>query len=191
MMTDGYPYASQYRDRHGKTRWRFRKGKLTVGLRGEPGSPEFDAAYQAAAAGSPIRHGLPRAKLSPRGVIYAIQGASGAPVKIGFAVEGALSKRIAVLQTGNHDTLRVVGLTAGYQRHERLAHAALATERVSGEWFAWSDRTRAFIEAMASGIDVALDTIGRPHSSRLGCSWRTLSNPMSNPDAKSLTCNEV
>jgi integrase len=46
-----YPNAGSYLDRHGKCRWRFRRGKRTVSLPGEPGYPEFDAAYQAALEG--------------------------------------------------------------------------------------------------------------------------------------------
>lgn len=52
---DGYPYASSFVDRHGKTRWRWRKGGKTVALPGQPGDPGFEAAYAAALAGRPLR----------------------------------------------------------------------------------------------------------------------------------------
>jgi integrase len=42
-----YPHVSSFSDRHGKTRWRFRKGKIDKNLPGEPHTPEFDAAYDA------------------------------------------------------------------------------------------------------------------------------------------------
>ncbi|MQW69775.1 tyrosine-type recombinase/integrase [Sinorhizobium medicae] len=42
-----YPYVSSFQDRHGKTRWRFRKGKIDKNVPGEPHTPEFDAAYEA------------------------------------------------------------------------------------------------------------------------------------------------
>lgn len=48
-----YPGAGSYQDRHGKRRWRFRRGKKTVQLPGEPGRPEFAIAYQAALEGRP------------------------------------------------------------------------------------------------------------------------------------------
>lgn len=49
----GFPNVSPMRDRHGKVRYRFRKkGMATVYLPGLPGSPEFAAAYEAAAAGA-------------------------------------------------------------------------------------------------------------------------------------------
>lgn len=52
----GFANVTVMRDRHGKARFRFRrKGFKTVYLPGLPGSPEFVAAYQAAADGSSSR----------------------------------------------------------------------------------------------------------------------------------------
>lgn len=48
-------YVHEYRDRHGKVRRYFRRpGQLKIALRGEPGSTEFLAAYQAAQSGHKI-----------------------------------------------------------------------------------------------------------------------------------------
>jgi len=58
-MTDQYPNAGTYVDRHGKTRWRFRRKGKTITLPGGPGDPEFEAAYSAAV------HGLPAPKPAP------------------------------------------------------------------------------------------------------------------------------
>lgn len=56
-----YPNAGSYLDRHGKRRWRFRRGKKTVQLPGEPGTPEFEAAYTAAIEGrEPVRASVVR-----------------------------------------------------------------------------------------------------------------------------------
>lgn len=52
-MNEKLPYAGSYKDRHGKRRWRFRRGKRTITLPGEPGSPEFESAYESAIAGQP------------------------------------------------------------------------------------------------------------------------------------------
>lgn len=188
-----YPLASAYRDRHGKTRWRFRRGPLTVSLRGAPGDTEFAAAYDAALRGNPIRHSVRRAKLAPIGLVYVIQGDPAGPVKIGFSLSDALPKRLAVLQTGNPFPLRLLGQIEAYPRHERIAHVALATERVFGEWFAWSERTRRFVAAFPAGIEVALNTARHspsgghcilertPTVARLGrtgrCSFRTTGRP--------------
>jgi integrase len=52
-MSEEFPGASSYPDRHGKRRWRFRRGKKTIQLPHEPGHPEFEAAYLAAVEGRP------------------------------------------------------------------------------------------------------------------------------------------
>jgi integrase len=53
-VTDKYPYAGSYQDRHGKRRWRFRRAGKTIQLPGWPGQPDFEAAYAAALAGRPV-----------------------------------------------------------------------------------------------------------------------------------------
>lgn len=50
-MSDDYPNAGTYRDRHGRERWRFRRAGKTVSLPHQPGHPEFEAAYAAAVEG--------------------------------------------------------------------------------------------------------------------------------------------
>ena len=53
-MFDEYPHARSYLDRHGKPRWRFRRGGRTISLPGNPGDAVFEAAYHAALAGRPV-----------------------------------------------------------------------------------------------------------------------------------------
>ena len=50
-MSDDHPGAGSYLDRHGKRRWRFRRGKKTLQLPHAPGHSEFEAAYMAAVEG--------------------------------------------------------------------------------------------------------------------------------------------
>ncbi|MDX0262945.1 tyrosine-type recombinase/integrase [Sinorhizobium meliloti] len=51
-----YPYVSSFEDRHGKTRWRFRKsGHKDTVIPGEPHTPEFDATYEAVIGGRPVK----------------------------------------------------------------------------------------------------------------------------------------
>lgn len=52
-MTEAYPGASPYRDRHGRERWRYRAGGVTRALPGRPGEALFEAHYRAARAGRP------------------------------------------------------------------------------------------------------------------------------------------
>lgn len=51
MEDDKRPHLSSFEDRHGTRRWRFRRDGKTISLRGQPGEPEFETAYQAALAG--------------------------------------------------------------------------------------------------------------------------------------------
>jgi integrase len=65
---DRLPFASPYKDRHGRQRWRYRRKGVTVALPGQPGDEAFEAAYSAALEGRPTRaeivrhpnHALPR-----------------------------------------------------------------------------------------------------------------------------------
>jgi integrase len=50
-MSQQYPNAGPYKDRHGRERWRFRRAGKTVALPHSPGNPEFEAAYRAAVEG--------------------------------------------------------------------------------------------------------------------------------------------
>src|SRR5689334_15753958 len=65
MADREHPYVSSYPDRHGKTRWRFRRAGKTVQLSGGPDHPAFEAEYQAAIEGRPVKrasvHRLPTA----------------------------------------------------------------------------------------------------------------------------------
>lgn len=55
-MTQEYPNAGPYKDRHGRERWRYRRNGKTIQLPHAPGHPEFEAAYQAAITGQkPIK----------------------------------------------------------------------------------------------------------------------------------------
>jgi hypothetical protein len=47
----GFPYVQEYRDNRGKMRRYFRRKGVRIALPGEPGSPEFQAAYSLALAG--------------------------------------------------------------------------------------------------------------------------------------------
>lgn len=48
------PFLSSYKDRHGKTRWRFRRGKAGRPLPGKPGDEAFEIAYDDALNGRPL-----------------------------------------------------------------------------------------------------------------------------------------
>src|SRR5690348_3577820 len=50
-MTELRPNIGSYRDRHGKVRWRYRKGRVSVQLPGQPGDPDFEFTSKQAASG--------------------------------------------------------------------------------------------------------------------------------------------
>jgi integrase len=59
-MAELPPHVSAYRDRHGRTRYKFRaKGKPSCTLPGAPGEPRFEAAYAAAIAGQALAKAKP------------------------------------------------------------------------------------------------------------------------------------
>jgi len=55
MTEDARPYLSSFEDRHGRTRWRYRRSGKTISIAGEPGQLDFEEAYQAAIEGRPPR----------------------------------------------------------------------------------------------------------------------------------------
>jgi len=63
-MSEEFPGAGSYLDRHGKRRWRFRLNGRVVQLPGDPAaSPEFEAAYLAAVEGRPVPKAMPVVRL--------------------------------------------------------------------------------------------------------------------------------
>lgn len=68
------------------------------------------------------------------GHVYFIQGESGGPIKIGKAVNP--TQRLAQLQTGFHEQLKILGLIPnGGVATEKQLHERFAQYRVKGEWF--------------------------------------------------------
>jgi hypothetical protein len=110
-----------------------------------------------------IDHPMPR--LVPSGVdyedietaaleqlVYFIQSGNDGPIKIGIASRP--QERLAGLQTGHHDELRMLCITAGGLEQERAYHAQFAEHRIRGEWFSPHPDILAEIERL---------TIGLPH----------------------------
>lgn len=66
-------------------------------------------------------------------MVYFIRAGADGPIKIGIARDPA--GRLATLQTGHHDTLSIVAITAGGSAQEAAYHAAYRAHRLRGEWF--------------------------------------------------------
>ena len=85
-------------------------------------------------------------------IVYIVRAADGRHFKIGVTSRG-LRKRLAQLQTGNHQALSVVGVLAVPDRRsakslERKLHATYAGARGSGEWFELTPAALAEIRAL-------------------------------------------
>lgn len=67
------------------------------------------------------------------GFIYFVCTGNGGPVKIGWSLHP--ERRLAMLQVGNPERLKLLGAVAGTREDERRIHDALAPEHILGEWF--------------------------------------------------------
>lgn len=79
--------------------------------------------------------------------LYFIQAGTDGPVKIGVATD--VHSRLAALQTANADRLRLIGHQPGVGLVERTLHAALAGDRMAGEWFRPSPAVLAAAQGFA------------------------------------------
>jgi hypothetical protein len=127
VKTDLPPFVSSYRDRHGKTRYRFRRKGVDRPIRGELGSPRFEAEYGEVMAGNAPR----TAKPDPKNCVYFIS--DGHAIKIGFA--SSPKERMRAHQTSCPRRLRLMAVEKGGIGLERLYHERFAAHRIRGEWF--------------------------------------------------------
>lgn len=68
--------------------------------------------------------------------VYFVQAGEGGPVKIGYANEEGVIRRLYIIQSNNHvrlTLLRVLSGDAEFAMHQRFAHL-----RLHGEWFTYS-----------------------------------------------------
>lgn len=137
-------------DRHGKTRYRFRKAGLPSRYIPHPESSLFQEAFNACLRGeytSPrkptlrARAAMRRKAASPKSnydtltgvsVVYFIGGRRG-PVKIGTTTN--LKQRLKSLKIGSAVHLYVLACINGDASVEAGYHKAFASLKVRGEWF--------------------------------------------------------
>jgi len=140
------------------------KGPTPLFLRKErPGPPKREASAEMAAhvaeflaAGNRIDECAPQPNLHffkdyyPRfgigrtSFVYFIQAGQTGPIKIGVAYDPV--ERLAELQVGNHEELRIVGLQLGTPSDEQLLHKEFASNHIRGEWFRLCDRLATYIK---------------------------------------------
>ena len=87
--------------------------------------------------------------------MYFIQDAVTLAIKIGFCLKNP-RKRLAALQTGNSNAMRLLGHVPGSELHERRLHERFSQFHIQGEWFGGA--IQAAIEAILTCS--SLDTLG-------------------------------
>lgn len=70
--------------------------------------------------------------------VYFIRCGDGGLVKIGYAVNP--NRRLTLLQTGNPERLTLMRVADGDRSTEAALHKHFAAQRVTGEWFAFSEQ---------------------------------------------------
>jgi len=120
-------------------------------------------------------------------VVYFIQAETGGPIKIGTALD--VSKRIAMLQTGNPEQLVVLHTFPGQRDLESALHATLREHRIRGEWFADCPEVRRVMQSTPIALKApSLDTFSEIIRSLGGTTSvaRALNNPVSTVNTWSL-----
>lgn len=166
---DKIRYVSSFLDRDGVRRFRFRKtGLATHYFASAPGTPEFEADYQACLEGRTPKQRRRRVRKKWRirplttqareamakhpeaeSYVYFVGPRSG-PVKIGLAIKPA--RRLKEIQIGNHVRLDLLALIPGGSDVEARYHRELAKYRLWGEWF---DRVPEVMAAVAQAKSLA------------------------------------
>jgi len=67
-------------------------------------------------------------------MIYFIQQDINGPIKIGYT-ENNPESRLKALQTGNSNTLTLLGYIDGEEQQEKMIHRFFNGYRINGEWF--------------------------------------------------------
>lgn len=141
-MSDLPRYVMKDTDRRGNVRYYYRRGGTKTRLRGPLNSAEFFEDLGHAASNMTPKNSSGRI---PSFVYFITYG--NAKVKIGTCINARA--RLRALQTGIPGKARIRYLTPGGRRLEQELHAMFATDRVSGEWFQYSEAIRDWIEADA------------------------------------------
>jgi len=140
--------VTAFTDRHGRTRYRFRKAGIpTRYIQSEPGTAEFEAEvaeFQIGVLPPDARQPL---SLPEGSVVYFI-AANETLVKIGTTAN--LRARLSALQTSSIHTLRLLATIPGGPTLEKLLHKQFRHARVRGEWFERTPELEELLQELAS-----------------------------------------
>jgi hypothetical protein len=121
------------------------RGLIPRGIATLPKGQLRSKANQKAASKRKRRWSPEQAPRPKDGIVYFIQDDATLAIKIGFCLKKP-EKRLAALQTGNSNTLRLLGHVPGSDLHEKALHVRFSQCRIQGEWF--SNAIIADIEAI-------------------------------------------
>lgn len=76
--------------------------------------------------------------------LYFVQAGTNGPIKIGVAIDPA--RRVASLQIGHPEALRILKVIAGTSKHETQLHLRFWKSHLRGEWFKPTRDLLAYIE---------------------------------------------
>jgi hypothetical protein len=88
-------------------------------------------------------------------LIYFIESPAMKALKIGVAVD--VQRRFHGIQCHNADKLRLLGVIAGWEPHEREWHQRLREHRIRGEWFHTNEEVMSAVRAAIDGYHAALN----------------------------------
>lgn len=141
-------YLSIERSRHGRQVCYVVSGtppRRRIRIREELDSPGFMQAYKAAVTALKNDGGGDFGRVEGSSVYFIMYGnAQGAKVKIGTCKN--VKNRLAGLRTGVPGKARIYYVTPGGTGLERELHRKFAEDRVSGEWFQYSQAIRDWIK---------------------------------------------
>lgn len=113
-------------------------------------------------------------------IVYFIQGEKTKLVKIG-KTSNTIPERLAKLQTGSPDKLRLIGICFGPTCTERMLHNKFKEHRRHGEWFFPSSELTRFVEVNC------FKNINAADSAYLLCN----SDKLKYEDAVAMSCSEL
>lgn len=100
-------------------------------------------------------------ELFPETKFYCIGIAADHLSAVKFGVSNCPGARLLSLQTGSPVQLELIGVVDGSRHLERMVHRYLVADRIHGEWFRRSTRTKELVELVRAGSLLAIEDLVR------------------------------
>lgn len=151
-----YPHLRHERNRHGTWCWYFRRGNKRIRIRGEYGSPEFMAAYEAALAGR-----KPQQKVPDSGTVAWLVDRYKESAK--FASLKASTRRVRdnilaqLIKDAGHNSYNKITrkhIQAAMDRRAKTPHAANNFLIVISQMFQWAVKAEKITVNPCDGVDM-------------------------------------